>query len=316
MSALDLLDDPGTATGLTAPPQSADDAGDIDPEALALRARLFYAVKYADYYDVGPEMHTPLYGLMHDTIRALVCQHRAAAGPGAPFVFLDIGSGTGAECLPILSDYGASRMVAVDVCSEMHTLLAKKVEAVLGPAGVAKRCRFVNGDIAGKAANSDVLLAKAADLGQPGGYDIVVSALAIHHLRTAEKVAVYRRIARVLRPGGLFINADLFTFQSRTLAPAAEQFAMDYIDTQFTQPDEKNRLAWQTLGPLVIPMRQEWLDHYKKDNLPDPIEGPGDAGRLSGDAARGQAAMLTAAGFAEVACPFRYWELGILWAQR
>lgn len=39
--------------------------------------------------------------------------------------------------------------------------------------------------------------------------DAVTAALALHHLRTAEaKIACYAGIARALRPGGVFVNAD------------------------------------------------------------------------------------------------------------
>jgi tRNA (cmo5U34)-methyltransferase len=50
-----------------------------------------------------------------------------------------------------------------------------------------------------------------ADLGSAppaGPWDAVVSALAIHHLNDDEKQALFRRIRRVLRRGGVFVNAE------------------------------------------------------------------------------------------------------------
>ncbi len=50
-----------------------------------------------------------------------------------------------------------------------------------------------------------------ADLRDPlpaGPFDAVVSALAIHHLEDADKRRLFDRIGRVLRPGGVFVNAE------------------------------------------------------------------------------------------------------------
>jgi tRNA (cmo5U34)-methyltransferase len=44
------------------------------------------------------------------------------------------------------------------------------------------------------------------DLGGP--YDLACSALSIHHLAPEEKRLLFRRIFTVLKPGGMFVNAD------------------------------------------------------------------------------------------------------------
>ena len=51
-----------------------------------------------------------------------------------------------------------------------------------------------------------------ADLTDPlpaGPFDLVVSALAVHHLRGPEKADLFARIAGVLRPGGRFVLGDV-----------------------------------------------------------------------------------------------------------
>jgi len=45
-----------------------------------------------------------------------------------------------------------------------------------------------------------------SDLGGP--YDIICSALSIHHLETGDKRRLFHRIFSALRPGGIFVNAD------------------------------------------------------------------------------------------------------------
>lgn len=42
----------------------------------------------------------------------------------------------------------------------------------------------------------------------PGEYEVVVSALSIHHLDGHEKRELFRKVYGVLRDGGAFINAD------------------------------------------------------------------------------------------------------------
>jgi tRNA (cmo5U34)-methyltransferase len=42
----------------------------------------------------------------------------------------------------------------------------------------------------------------------PGPYDLVCSALSIHHLATDDKRCLFRKIFSTLNEGGLFVNAD------------------------------------------------------------------------------------------------------------
>jgi tRNA (cmo5U34)-methyltransferase len=51
-----------------------------------------------------------------------------------------------------------------------------------------------------------------------GPFDAVVSALAIHHLEDEDKRVLFRRIHEVLRPGGVFVNADQFLGPTPALA--------------------------------------------------------------------------------------------------
>jgi tRNA (cmo5U34)-methyltransferase len=53
---------------------------------------------------------------------------------------------------------------------------------------------------------------RVAELTDPlpdGPFDLVVSALAVHHLAGPDKAALFARIAGVLRPGGRFVLGDL-----------------------------------------------------------------------------------------------------------
>ena len=45
-------------------------------------------------------------------------------------------------------------------------------------------------------------------LNAPAAYDLVISALSIHHLEDADKRRLFEKIYQALRPGGLFVNVD------------------------------------------------------------------------------------------------------------
>jgi tRNA (cmo5U34)-methyltransferase len=56
-----------------------------------------------------------------------------------------------------------------------------------------------------------------------GPFDAVVSALAIHHLEHADKRALMGRIHQLLRPGGLFVNAEQVNGPTPELSVLYEQ---------------------------------------------------------------------------------------------
>jgi cyclopropane fatty-acyl-phospholipid synthase-like methyltransferase len=55
----------------------------------------------------------------------------------------------------------------------------------------------------------------------PGGpFDLVVSALAVHHLRAPGKADLFRRIAEQLTPGGRFVMGDVVVSDDAVSDPA------------------------------------------------------------------------------------------------
>lgn len=100
---------------------------------------------------------------------------------------LDVGAGTGLLSALLLEKYPAATLTLLDISEKM---LAVARERFRGRDNI----RFCTGDYS------------QADLGGP--YDLVCSALSIHHLEPAEKRRLFGRIFSVLVPGGLFVNAD------------------------------------------------------------------------------------------------------------
>ncbi|MCU0856827.1 MAG: class I SAM-dependent methyltransferase [Pontiellaceae bacterium] len=136
---------------------------------------------------------------------------------------LDLGCGDGVLSRHIHSLYPDNHFHLVDGSPEM--------------AARAKSCF--------KAKNTSVVCQTFEDyIGEPASeprYDFVYSANAIHHLALEGKGALYARIFRDLRLGGLFINID-------TVLPASEkteawQFRMwtDWINENFRKSDLQER---------------------------------------------------------------------------
>jgi tRNA (cmo5U34)-methyltransferase len=106
----------------------------------------------------------------------------AAAGLDADLI-LDLGAGTGETSRALRAAYPETPIVATDVSADM---LAR-----LDVPGVETR------------------VARLQDPLPEGPFDLVVSALAVHHLDAADKRDLFARVHDVLRPGGRFVLGDV-----------------------------------------------------------------------------------------------------------
>ncbi|TMK91560.1 MAG: class I SAM-dependent methyltransferase, partial [Actinobacteria bacterium] len=98
---------------------------------------------------------------------------------------LELGTGTGETAGRLLALHPDAHLVGIDSSAEMLT-----------------RAREVLPD-------AELLIRRLEDPLPEGPFDLVVSALAVHHLDSAGKADLFRRVADVLRPGGRFVLADV-----------------------------------------------------------------------------------------------------------
>lgn len=102
-------------------------------------------------------------------------------------VILDLGAGTGLLAALVRAALPKARLHLVDVSEEMLAIA---------------RQRF---------AGDERVTITAMDFARTlpsGQFDAVVSALAIHHLDHADKRRLFQRLTTLLRPGGVFVNAE------------------------------------------------------------------------------------------------------------
>jgi SAM-dependent methyltransferase len=130
----------------------------------------------------------PLLDVQEDLIRRLLARHGRAIRR-----FLDLGAGAGAMSELVLDAHPGSQAVLVDFSEPMLE------RASAGLAAYAGRWQVVRGDLCDPAWYEAL---------PAGGYDAVVSGLAIHHLPSERKRALFAEALELLEPGGMFVNMD------------------------------------------------------------------------------------------------------------
>jgi tRNA (cmo5U34)-methyltransferase len=139
-----------------------------------------FAAHATEYHDLRRRL-VPGLDTFYGTAADLLDQR---GGPVARV--LDLGAGTGLLSAAVLTRHPDAELVLLDGAPQM---LAE----------------------AGKHLPTASITTQVGDLREPlpqGPFDAVVSALAIHHLEHDEKRDLFERIVAVLRPGGVFVNAE------------------------------------------------------------------------------------------------------------
>ncbi len=104
---------------------------------------------------------------------------------------LDLGAGTGLLSAMVAERFPRSRLTLVDLSVEMLRVARRRFAAEPG------RFEFRNMDYA-----------RTPLPAGPGGYDLAVSALSIHHLTHGDKRELFEKVHDSLAEDGYFVNAD------------------------------------------------------------------------------------------------------------
>jgi tRNA (cmo5U34)-methyltransferase len=125
---------------------------------------------------------------------------------------LELGTGTGVTAQAVRGVHPAAHLVGIDESREM--LDGAMLE------------------------NAELLVRRIEDPLPDGPFDLVFSALAVHHLDPDGKRDLFRRVAGVLVPGGRFVLGDV-------VVPERPEDAVTPISPEFDLPERAlDLLAW------------------------------------------------------------------------
>jgi len=189
---------------------------------------------YATEYDKSRRNYIPDFDNFYSTgIRVLSC------GKAAPRV-LDVGGGTGIYTSFLLDKYPGARVTLIDFSRQMLDEAEKKYA---GTPDIDVIC-------------DDYLKHDYGSL----KYDIIISALSVHHFDEAGKRAVYEKMYSLLDTGGEFLNADEVNYGEPALDKTYLDMWKEFVKENATADEYENFLSKIHID-IVSPMQiqLEWL---------------------------------------------------------
>ena len=140
----------------------------------------------------------------------------SASGVGARRV-LELGTGTGETAAALLDRHRDAELVGIDESSAMLAAARSRLRAQI----VFRSC-----------------VGRLEEPLPEGPFDLVASALCVHHLSGAEKRDLFARVAGVLGPGGRFVLGDV-------IVPEDPDDAVTSLTPDFDEPSPlSDQLRW------------------------------------------------------------------------
>ena len=172
----------------------------------------------ATYLDMVRE-EVPEYDELQDAVAAATIGARVER-------VLELGVGTGETSRRILDAHPGVELIGIDESADMLAAASAQVEG------------------------ADLRVARLEDPLPQGSFDLVVSALAVHHLDGEGKADLFARIADRLRPGGRFVLGDV-------VIPEHPADAITPIDGIYDKPSgAADQVRW--LGAAGLDARIVW----------------------------------------------------------
>ncbi|MDP1615595.1 MAG: L-histidine N(alpha)-methyltransferase [Methylococcales bacterium] len=276
--------------------------------------KFFYAEDFAVLYDQMIGLVVPQYTLMHNTALELLQFHFEqtinSSIEDMEGSILDIGCGTGDQTIALMDTFPGMSVVGVDLCQSILNIFANKIKA---RNDILPRIQMVCGNIFGDACTAPKLLEKISPNAENRRYRAAISGLTLHHLTAEEKRKTYRRVFEALEPDGVFINADLFGYQSVEFTEWNRENHIKRFQKIFANhnPGINSAMTKEICAELSI----YWTDHYRRDNLLFPTGHEEDLlSKQHGHAT--EIELLREAGFKQITVPYRYWLTGITVAKK
>ncbi|MEJ2723155.1 MAG: class I SAM-dependent methyltransferase [Deltaproteobacteria bacterium] len=189
----------------------------------------------ADKYDEQRRKVIPCFDEFYKTAVDLI-----PFGQEETFRFLDLGAGTGLLTALILAKFPNALPTLIDISEKMLTKARERFEK-------EKHVSFCTMDYA------------VSPL--PGKYDLVVSAMSVHHLADSGKKRLFRSIYEGLVPGGHFIHADLVKGATGSTETRYQRRWAEHLEQADLTEDQLSliyeRMSYDKTAPLEDQLR--WL---------------------------------------------------------
>jgi SAM-dependent methyltransferase len=207
-------------------------------------------------------------------VMAMALDHLASSDSTPMLRILDLACGPAAIAQRVLPRFPTATYIGVDV----DPVLLHLARGAAAPFGA--RCTIMERD----------LVTPGWDSGfEDAAFDAVVSSTALHWLDPVELRAVIAVARRLLRPGGVFVNADNLSF---TGAPFAQSLSTEVDQRHRTSAAEAGAQDWtewwdaarsdEVLAPLCELRDVRFPPSSQTDNPPPPLSLYVDACREAG----------------------------------
>jgi tRNA (cmo5U34)-methyltransferase len=167
----------------------------------------------------------------------------------APLKVLDLGAGTGLYSGMVQAVFPNAEFTLLDIAAEMLEQAKARFQQL------GKSPRILIGDYI------------KTELG--GSYDLIVSALSIHHLPDPDKGRLYQRIYNALKPGGMFINAEQVLGRTPELEQFYQQQWLDNVRNRGISDEHlraaQHRMTYDRLATLDAQL--QWLEAAGFENV-------------------------------------------------
>lgn len=178
-----------------------------------------------------------------------------------PISVIDLGCGTGTIAKSIKDVFPNAKITCVDISENMLKIAKRKIGE-----GTYICSDFYNFDF-------------------KKNYDVIASSLALHHLATiSDKLDFYQKIFDALKPGGIFVNADIVLASTENL-------------------QARNMMKWKDFMIKSVAVEQvenKWIPTYYEEDRPISIHE--------------HFSLLEKAGFSDLDVVWKYYNFAVYMA--
>ncbi|PHJ56526.1 methyltransferase type 11 [Nostoc linckia z18] len=188
-------------------------------------------------YDQLRRILIPCFDDFYKTAVEIIPNNRSAS-----LKILDLGAGTGLYSGMVQSVFPNAEFTLLDLAFEM----LEKAQLRFSKMGKFPR----------------ILIGNYVEVDLGDSYDLVISALSIHHLPDSDKQSLYQKIYNILNPGGMFINADQVLGKTTDLEKLYRQHWLNSVLALGISHEDlkaaQKRMEYDCMTPLDVQLR--WLE--------------------------------------------------------